>query len=66
MINSFMKAKELNVKVGDKVSVQGNAGTVTEVIRTDDRTSVRVHFDGYLAEYGQYQDQIYGGFVVID
>lgn len=31
MKNSMMAEKELNVKVGDRVSVQGNCGTVLEV-----------------------------------
>lgn len=66
MKNAFMKDKELNVKAGDKVSVLGNIGIVTEVIKKEDWTGVRVHFGGDLANYGQYQDQVYGGYVVID
>ena len=80
MYNRLMQAKELNVKVGDKVSVQGNKGTVTEVIKTTDTewngteyvkvegsetTSIRVHFEGELARWGQYQDGVYGGYTVL-
>ena len=80
MYNKFMEEKEINVKVGDKVSVQGNRGIVTEVITGMDKewngkeyvdvpgseyTYVRVHFDGELAKWGQYQDGVYGGYVVI-
>ena len=81
MKNIFMKEKELNVKVGDTVAVEGNKGTVTEVIRgcsqewngtkyvnekDGDYTMVRVHFTGDLASWGQYQDKVYGGFEVIE
>lgn len=74
-----MKAKELNVKVGDKVVVQGNEGIVTGVfhnvnkewngkeyvaIKDSESTSVRVHFTGDLARWGQYQDGVYGGYIV--
>ena len=73
--------KELNVKIGDKVSIQGNEGFVTEVIKGhetewngkeyvkiegSDYAHVRVHFTGELASWGQYQDGVYGGFVVLD
>ena len=69
MYNRFMRAKEINVKIGDNVEVQGHPGTVTEVIRgitktNEDFTEVRVHFTDHLANYGQYQDQVYGGFEV--
>ena len=79
MYNRLMKAKELNVKVGDKVVVQGNEGIVTEVfhnvdkewngkeyvaIKDSESTSVRVHFTGDLARWGQYQDGVYGGYIV--
>lgn len=66
MYNKLMKEKELNVKVGDKVSVMGNRGIVTEVFRTSDSTSVRVHFTDELAEWGQYQDGVYGGYEVLE
>lgn len=81
MYNKFMDSKELSVKVGDRVSVQGNRGVVTEVfkgyqtewngseyVKVDgtDYTDVRVHFEGELARWGQYQDGVYGGFVVIE
>lgn len=81
MINKFMNEKELRVKVGDKVAVEGNRGIVTEVFHTfatewngkeyvkvtdSDCTSVRVHFEGELAKWGQYQDGVYGGFTVIE
>ena len=80
MYNKFMAEKELNVKVGDTVMVQGNEGTVTEVFKNhdtewngkeyvkvegSDSTSVRVHFTGELASWGQYQDKVYGGYAVI-
>ena len=67
MYNKFMKEKEINVKVGDRVAVQGNRGTVTEVIKVSDAwTGVRVHFEDDLAEWGQYQDGVYGGYTVLD
>ena len=80
MYNYLMNEKELNVKVGDKVMVQGNEGIVTEVFHTTDTrwngteyeevkgsegTSIRVHFTGELAKWGQYQNGTYGGFTVI-
>lgn len=79
MYNRLMKEKELKVKVGDKVMVQGNPGIVTEVFHHTDTewngkeyyevpgsesTSVRVHFTGELASWGQYQDGVYGGYIV--
>lgn len=60
MYNKFMEEKEINVKVGDRVIVEGNRGTVTEVFRSIDKewngkryveipgseyTNVRVHFN---------------------
>lgn len=81
MYNRFLGKRELEVKIGDAVSVQGNRGTVTEVIKGfdkewngaeyvkkpgSDRTSVRVHFTGELAAWGQYQDEVYGGFRVVE
>ncbi len=80
MYNRLMQAKELNVKVGDTVSVQGNRGIVTEVLHhfdtewngkeyvkvaDSDGTSIRVHFTGELANWGQYQDGVYGGYTVL-
>lgn len=81
MYNKFMNERELKVKVGDKVAVEGNRGYVTEVFHTfktewdgekyvkiegSDSTSVRVHFEGSLASWGQYQDGVYGGFSIIE
>lgn len=81
MYNRLMSKKEIEVKVGDLVSVQGNKGIVTEVFHTTDTewngkeyvevegsesTSVRVNFTGELAKWGQYQDGIYGGYEVIE
>ena len=81
MYNKFMKNKEINVKVGDTVSVQGNIGTVTEVfhntkkewngkeyvkVEGSESTCVRVHFTGELANWGQYQDEVYGIYTVIE
>ena len=70
MKNSLMKEKEINVKVNDIVSVQGNRGIVTEVIKGTDAngeqyTNVRVNFTGDLSKYGQYQNGIYGLYTVI-
>lgn len=80
MYNKFMNRKELEVKVGDTVMVQGNIGTVIEVIKGykkewngveyvkeegTDFTNVRVHFIDELAAWGQYQDGVYGGFEVV-
>lgn len=81
MYDKFLSAKQLNVKVGDIVSVQGNRGIVTEVMKHNDvewngkeyvkvegseGTSVRVHFTGELAEWSQYQDGVYGDWAVIE
>lgn len=80
MYNRLMDEREINVKVGDEVSVQGNRGIVTEVLRHHDTewngkeyvkvkdsegTSIRVHFTGELAKWGQYQDAVYGGYTVL-
>lgn len=80
MYNRLMAEKEINVKVGDTVAVQGNRGTVTEVLKHFDTewngkeyakvegsegTYVRVHFTGELANWGQYQDGVYGGYTVL-
>lgn len=67
--------EQINVEVGDVVSIQGNIGKVTEVIRGKvkmkshphygkEYVDVRVHFSGYLSEFGQYQDQVYGLFYI--
>lgn len=60
MYNKFLAAKELNVKVGDRVSSHGYSGTVLEVVRGfhkewdgkeyvkregSDYTNVVIHFD---------------------
>lgn len=60
MYNKFMAEKEINVKVGDRVAVQGYRGTVLEVkkgfdkewngaeyvkVEGTDFTNVKVHFD---------------------
>lgn len=81
MKNIYMKERELNVKVGDLVAVQGNRGIVTEVLKgfdtewngkeyvkieNSDYTNVRVHFTDELAKWGQYQDGVYGGYTVIE
>ena len=81
MYNKMMNDKEINVKVGDRVSVMGNRGIVTEVIHGVDKewngkeyavvpnsefTNVRVNFVGELARWGQYQGGTYGGYIVID
>lgn len=79
MYNKFMDAKELNVKVGDRVAVCGWRGTVTEVLRGSvtewngteyvkvpgkEYTHVKVHFDDN-GIGAQYQNGIYGGYTVI-
>ena len=81
MYNKFMNEREINVKVGDKVAVQGNRGTVTEVFKGCDTkwngneyekiegtkwTNIKVHFDGELANWGQYQDGVYSDYTVLD
>lgn len=83
MLDCFLGERELKVKVGDRVSVQGHRGIVTEVfhyvkkewngreyvpIPGKEGTDVKVHFgsDDELSKWGQYQDGVYGGFVVID
>lgn len=60
MFNKYMTDKEINVKVGDRVCVQGYRGTVTDVchsikqewngeayvdIEGTESTTVQVHFD---------------------
>lgn len=80
MYNRLMEKKELDVKVGDRVNVQGWIGTVTEVYHGIDTewngteyvevpgtesTSVTVHFDD-AGIGGQYQDGHYGGYWVIE
>ena len=60
MYNRLMSEKEINVKIGDRVSVQGFKGTVTEVyhsvrkewngteyveVEGTESTTVQVHFD---------------------
>lgn len=79
MYNKFMDEKEINVKVGDRVNVQGWIGTVTEVFHSINKewngkeyvevpgtesTTVTVHFDD-AGIGGQYQDGHYGGYWVI-
>jgi hypothetical protein len=81
MYNKFMNEKEINVKIGDRVRVQGFRGVVTEVYHWaekefngveyidkpgTERTEVKVHFDGQLSCWGQYQDGTYGDFIVVD
>lgn len=65
MFNKFLDEKELNVKPGDIVSIQGNEGIVLKVYRVNESTDVKVHFTGPISIYKQYQDKIYGGFKVI-
>ena len=64
--DAIEELEKSKVKVGDSVMVQGNKGTVLEVIKKDELTFVRVHFTGHLAEYGQYQDQVFGGFTLVE
>lgn len=66
MYKHLASPETLRVKPGDVVEVQGNRGTVTERIETAEAVFVRVEFDGYLKEYGQYNGQVYGGFKVIE
>lgn len=72
MYNRFMKPKELNVTIGDRVAVHGYYGTVTEVFKGVDAenepyTDVRVKFDAneLISSWGQYQNGVYGCFTVI-
>lgn len=78
MYTDLMKDKELNVKAGDKVRVQGYTGIVTEVIRgyktkwngtdfVNDREylDVRVNFDNDYLKTTSYNNRVYGGFEVI-
>lgn len=82
MFNKFMNEKEINVKVGDRVVVQGYKGTVTEVfhgikkewngteyveVAGTESTTVQVHFDeNYDIAKTAYQDGHYGGYEVIE
>ena len=66
MYKHLASPEVLRVKPGDVVLVQGNRGTVTERIETEDAILVRVKFTGFLEEFGQYNNQIYGGFTVIE
>lgn len=75
MYNDFIKRfrgeRTLNVKIGDKVNVQGFTGTVLDVFHGFDKeiekewTSVRVHFDD-LDGWVHCQNKIYGDFTVIE
>lgn len=71
MFNKYMNEREINVKVGDRVTVQGYRGTVIDVyhgIKTEwngtkyvevagtENTSVQVHFD----EENNYNISNYG------
>lgn len=72
MLNRFMKEKELYVKVGDRVIVAGESGTVIDVYHgcnaDEEYTNVQVHFDedSDLAHWGQYQDGMYSEYTVIE
>ena len=80
MKNTMMKEKELNVKVGDRVSTHGYTGTVTEVLKGRDTewngkeyievpgsdwTNVRIHFDNPKEIGYQYENGTYGLFTVL-
>ena len=67
MKNTMMKEKELNVKVGDRVAVEGNRGTVTGVWTDGETTEIKVHFDENedISTWGQYQDKWYGLYTVL-
>lgn len=71
MFNRLMSEREINVKVGDRVSVQGYRGTVIDVhhgydtewngteyvkVAGSESTSVQVHFD----EENNYNTASYG------
>lgn len=60
MYNKFMAEKEINVRIGDRVAVQGHKGTVIDVLKGhkiewngseyvkvdgSEYTNVKVHFD---------------------
>lgn len=74
-------SRELKVKVGDRVSIQGNRGIVTKVLKGCDTEwngekyvevkgkeyiNVKVKFDKDEALSGtNYDNSVYGGFIVI-
>lgn len=69
MFLSYANRDQLNVKVGDAVSVQGNRGVVTEVAHGKyngkNYVEVRVHFDKDCNLYNTvYDNSWFGGFVV--
>lgn len=71
MFLSYADREQLNVKVGDTVSVQGNRGIVTEVAhgRYDGKNyvDVRVRFNKECALADTFYDnEWYGGFVVVN
>lgn len=48
------------IKTGTKVALNGERGTITEVMTgLDGNTYARVHFDGAVSNYSQYQDRFY-------
>lgn len=70
MFLSYADRDQLNVKVGDTVSVQGNRGVVTEVAHGKyagkNYVDVRVLFGKDCNLSGTFYDnEWYGGFVVI-
>lgn len=48
------------VKIGNKIAINGERGIVTEVIEgLDGKTYARIHFEGDIANWMQYQDKFY-------
>jgi hypothetical protein len=56
------------VRVGDRIAICGERGIVTEIIEgLDGNRYARIHFEGDVANYGQYQDKTYriGTFTIL-
>ena len=48
------------VRTGNKVAINGERGIVTEVTNGQDgRVYAKIHFEGNIGTYGQYQDRFY-------
>ena len=49
-----------NIRIGAKVAINGERGTVTEIIKgLDGYTYARLAFEGDLATWGQYNNKFY-------
>lgn len=48
------------VRTGDKIAINGERGIITEVMEgLDGKTYARIHFEGDLANWMQYQNKLY-------